>query len=143
MEVGNSCAAFVRIRKYLRCDANLRFCVGALTPTPMCVGFNTLIFEDQSPMQKVAYLTPINVSLTDTAVVKETLCVSKTIAAECGAEYIQVSYDLQILENASRMVSAYEDDLENSLGDELVQFAELRKTVATVIDNSFTFCQKF
>lgn len=44
-----------------------------VTPTPMWVGFNTLIFEDQSPMQKVAYLTPINVSPTDTAVVKETL----------------------------------------------------------------------
>ncbi|CAB3237452.1 unnamed protein product [Arctia plantaginis] len=42
----------------------------------------------------------------------------------------------EILENASRMVSAYEDDLESSLGDELVQFAELLKTdVATVIDS--------
>ncbi|GBP95064.1 hypothetical protein EVAR_66608_1 [Eumeta japonica] len=37
---------------------------------------------------------------------------------------------------SSNMVSAYEDDLENSLGGELVQFAELLKTdVAIVIDS--------
>lgn len=42
----------------------------------------------------------------------------------------------EILEKSSSMVSAYEDDLENSLGGELVQFAELLKTdVATVIDS--------
>ena len=42
----------------------------------------------------------------------------------------------EILEKSSIMVSAYEDDLENSLGGELVQFAELLKTdVATVIDS--------
>nr|XP_023026391.1 proteasome activator complex subunit 3 [Leptinotarsa decemlineata] len=34
----------------------------------------------------------------------------------------------EILENASNMVSACENDLENKLGDELVQFAELLKT---------------
>ncbi|GBP20614.1 Zinc finger MYM-type protein 1 [Eumeta japonica] len=42
----------------------------------------------------------------------------------------------EILEKSSNMVSAYEDDLENSLGGELVQFAELLKTdVAIVIDS--------
>lgn len=42
----------------------------------------------------------------------------------------------EILKKTSSMVSAHADDLENSLGDELVQFAELRRTdVATVIDS--------
>ncbi|GBP58944.1 Zinc finger MYM-type protein 1 [Eumeta japonica] len=42
----------------------------------------------------------------------------------------------EILEKSSNMFSAYEDDLENSLGGELVQFAELLKTdVAIVIDS--------
>ncbi|GBP88981.1 52 kDa repressor of the inhibitor of the protein kinase [Eumeta japonica] len=42
----------------------------------------------------------------------------------------------EILEKSSNMVSAYEDDLENSLGGELVQFAELLKTdMAIVIDS--------
>ncbi|KAH9639129.1 hypothetical protein HF086_018197 [Spodoptera exigua] len=42
----------------------------------------------------------------------------------------------EILEKSSRIVSPYEDDLENSRGGELVQFAELLKTdVTTVIDS--------
>lgn len=42
----------------------------------------------------------------------------------------------EILKRTPNIVSAYQDDLEESLGDELVQFAELLKTdVAAAIDN--------
>lgn len=42
----------------------------------------------------------------------------------------------EILKRTLNIVSAYQDDLEESLGDELVQFAELLKTeVAAAIDN--------
>ena len=63
---------------------------------PMWVDYNSLIFNDKTPTQKVSYLTTVNVSPTNTAVVMETLKQSHKVARECGETYMQVTYDLAI-----------------------------------------------
>lgn len=50
---------------------------------PMWVGYNAKILKDDSRIQKVEYLTQINDSPTNPAVVKETMRRSLQIAAEC------------------------------------------------------------
>lgn len=40
---------------------------------PMWIGLNSMIIDDKSPMQKVHYLMPRNMSPTDTSVVYEAL----------------------------------------------------------------------
>ena len=47
-------------------------------------------------MQKISYLTPINLSPTNTAVVLETMVQSQKVANECNEKYMQVTYDLAI-----------------------------------------------
>lgn len=41
--------------------------------TPLWVGFNNLILNDDSKQQKVSYLTPINLPPKDDAVIIETM----------------------------------------------------------------------
>lgn len=62
----------------------------------MWVGFNSEITGDDSPQQVISYLTPINSSPTNTAVVLETMQQSITILEELNQSYIQVTYDLAI-----------------------------------------------
>lgn len=64
--------------------------------TPMWVGFNSKIVQDNSPKQKVTYLTPINLSPTDKSVVLETMSQAQKAAQECHQRYIQITYDLAI-----------------------------------------------
>ncbi|XP_041981090.1 uncharacterized protein LOC121736526 [Aricia agestis] len=64
--------------------------------TPMWTGFNSLITEDTSALQKVSYLTPINASPTNNSVVHLTLKMAQQIAEECSSKYMQVTYDLAI-----------------------------------------------
>ncbi|CAH1173831.1 unnamed protein product [Phaedon cochleariae] len=64
--------------------------------TPMWVGFNSLIYKDTAPTQKLCYLTTINASPTDKSVVLETMKQSQQVARECGEKYMQVTYDLAI-----------------------------------------------
>ena len=64
--------------------------------TPMWVGFHSKILNDTSLMQKISYLTPINLSPTNTAVVLETMVQSQKVANECNEKYMQVTYDLAI-----------------------------------------------
>lgn len=73
--------------------------------TPMWVGFNSLIFLDESIKQKISYLTTINLSPTNTAVVQETMIQSQKIAEECQELYIQVTYDLAITKIALQIQS--------------------------------------
>lgn len=68
--------------------------------TPMWTGYNSLIFEDKSSLQKVSYLTPINASPTDNSVVHLTLKMAQQIAEECNSKYMQVTYDLAIARTA-------------------------------------------
>lgn len=64
---------------------------------PMWVGYNCLITtNDNKPKQVVSYLTPINLSPTNTSVVLQTMEKSLEICDELGQSCIQVTYDLAI-----------------------------------------------
>lgn len=67
-----------------------------LPDIPMWVGFNSNIINDDSPLQLVSYLTPINASPTNASVVAETMLQSIQIADELNQTYMQVTYDLAI-----------------------------------------------
>ncbi|RVE41875.1 hypothetical protein evm_013483 [Chilo suppressalis] len=77
--------------------------------TPMWVGFNAKIFRDESRIQKVEYLTQINNTPTDPAVVKETMRRSMQIASECGKNFFSVTYDLAMAKVALRIQSAEDE----------------------------------
>ncbi|XP_018358131.1 PREDICTED: uncharacterized protein LOC108757918 isoform X2 [Trachymyrmex cornetzi] len=63
---------------------------------PMWVGYHSKIFIDNSSVQNVSHLTPINDSPTNHSTVLQTLELSQDIARECEAPFIQVTYDLAI-----------------------------------------------
>ncbi|CAH2228320.1 jg1066, partial [Pararge aegeria aegeria] len=67
-----------------------------ISNVPMWVGFHSKILIDDSRVQKVSYLTPINESPTNHSTVLKTLELSQDIANECQAPYIQITYDLAI-----------------------------------------------
>lgn len=71
----------------------------------MWVGFNNLIHLDDSIKQQEAYLTTINLSPTNTAVVQETMFQCLKVVEECKEKYIQVTYDLAIASRASNTVN--------------------------------------
>lgn len=73
--------------------------------TPMWVGFNHKIIQDNSAKQKISYLTPINASPTNPSVVYETMRRSQQIARECQQTYMQVTYDLAITKIAYQIQS--------------------------------------
>jgi len=73
--------------------------------TPMWVGFNSIIYIDESKKQRVSYLTTINKSPTDKAVVMETMKQSLKIAEECNETYMQVTYDLAVAKLAYQIQS--------------------------------------
>ena len=52
--------------------------------TPMWVDYNTLLYQDSSPKQILHYLTTINASPTNKAVLVETIEQSNKVANECG-----------------------------------------------------------
>lgn len=73
---------------------------------PMWTGWNSKIYEDFSPLQKIFYLPQINLSPTSSAVVAETLNVAKKkIASEINKEVITVTYDLAIAKIAYQIQS--------------------------------------
>ncbi|XP_071577048.1 uncharacterized protein [Temnothorax nylanderi] len=78
--------------------------------TPMWVYFNAKIIQDESRIQKIAYLTQINESPTDINVVKETMRRSLTLANECGKMYMQVTYDLAIAKIAYKIQSEEKEE---------------------------------
>lgn len=75
----------------------------------MWVGYNSKIFKDSTKIQKIEYLTQINNSPTDPAVIKETMRRSLAIASECGKKYFNVTYDLAIAKIALRIQAAEEE----------------------------------
>lgn len=81
--------------------------------TPMWVGYNSKIIDDQSIQKKVSYLTPINVSPTNASVVYETMRQSQKIAQECSQQYIQVTYDLAIAKVAYQIQSTEKPEFDN------------------------------
>lgn len=105
--------------------------------TPMWVGFQSLIQTDNSFKQKVSYLTTINLSPTNNAVVLETLNKSQNIAKECREEYMQVTYDLAIAKLALQIQSSESPKFDNlfiHLGPFHIFFT-LFKVIGKFIDN--------
>ena len=80
---------------------------------PMWVEFNAKIVPDTTKKQIVSYLTPINQSLTDSAVVLETMLRAMTIPAECNEQYAQVTYDLGIAKIAMQLQSTEKEEFKN------------------------------
>lgn len=64
--------------------------------TPAWVGFNSLVYNDSSPQQRISYLTTINASPINNFVVVETMKQALKVASECGENYMEVTYDLAI-----------------------------------------------
>lgn len=81
--------------------------------TPMWVGFNSLLHEDPSVQQILCYLTTINASPTNKAVVLETMKQSKAVANECGEDYMEVTYDLAIAKIALQIQSTDKGEFDN------------------------------
>lgn len=74
--------------------------------TPMWTGYIAKSIEDDSKMQKIVYLLQINDSPTDPKVVKETMRRSLAIADECGKNFFNVTYDLNMAKYALRIQAA-------------------------------------
>lgn len=85
----------------------------SIPKVPMWVGFNSLMFKDNSKVQTVSYLTTINESPTNPAVVRETMVRSQKAAAELGEEYIEVTYDLGIAKIAFQIQSSEKPRFDN------------------------------
>lgn len=75
----------------------------------MWTGYVAKNFEENSKIQKIEYLLQINDSPTDLKVVKEAMRRSLVIADECGKEYFNVTYDLNMAKYAMR-IQAAEDE---------------------------------
>ncbi|GFT55474.1 uncharacterized protein TNCV_4957611 [Trichonephila clavipes] len=81
--------------------------------TPMGTGFNSKIIKDTSPKQKVSYLTPINFSPTNVAVVTQTMEQAQVVGKECNQTYVQVTYDLVIAKIAYKIQSTSKPQFNN------------------------------
>ena len=68
----------------------------SIPKTPMWVGFNSLIYENQAPLQKVAYLIPTKLSHIEKFVIYLTLKQAPKIAEKYKETDMQVTYDLRI-----------------------------------------------
>ncbi|GFX34567.1 uncharacterized protein TNCV_3658051 [Trichonephila clavipes] len=81
--------------------------------TPMGTGFNSKIIKDTSPKQKVSYLTHINFSPTNVAVVTHTMEQAQVVGKECNQTYVQVTYDLAIAKIAYKIQSTSKPQFNN------------------------------
>lgn len=79
----------------------------------MWTGFNCRLLEDNSLKQKVSYLTPINSSPTNIAVVVNTMEQAQTIGKECNQSYVQVTYDLAITKIALKIQAVEKPRFDN------------------------------
>ena len=82
---------------------------------PMWIGYNSLIYDDNTCMPKVSYLTTINASPKSTSVVIETLKQSQKVAEECDERYMQVTYDLAIAKVALQIQCTEKPRFDNFL----------------------------
>ncbi|XP_077263749.1 uncharacterized protein LOC143898274 isoform X3 [Temnothorax americanus] len=107
-----------------------------ISDVPMWVGYHSKILIDDSPVQKVSYLTPINDSPTNNSTVLKTLELSQAVASECQTPYIQITYDLAIA-RISYCIQAQEspkfDNIFIHLGAFHIEMAFF-KAVGTFID---------
>jgi len=73
--------------------------------TPMWTGYNSLTTTNHGSKQKIFYLTPINMSPTNTTVIYETMVKAQKIANECNQNFMSVTYDLAIAKVALQIQS--------------------------------------
>ena len=105
--------------------------------TPMWVGFNARLLNDNSKVQKVSYLPPINLSPTDPSVVMETMKRAIQVADECDQKYIVITYDLAIAKMAMQLQSMHKGDFDRifiHLGPFHIEMSYL-KAVGSFIEN--------
>ena len=105
---------------------------------PMWFGFNCMILTDQSEIQKIDYLAPINNSPTSYTVVNEILLMAKEIAQKCQNEMIIVTYDLAIAKMAMQIQESDKPKFDNifvDLGEFHMEIA-LFKAIGKFIDSN-------
>lgn len=71
------------------------------------VGYNSKLYSDYLPVQRIAYLKAINQSPTSLAVIKKTLDNSLKVKNELKTKYIEVTFDLAIAMKAYKIINAY------------------------------------
>ena len=101
-------------------------------------GYHSIIQKDNTPLQKVSYLMPINASPTSNSVVWKTLKVAKKIANDCGCKYMQTTCDLAIAKVSCSIRSKEKpvlNDIFNHIGIFHIKCA-FAKYLGTYIDGS-------
>lgn len=104
----------------------------------MWTGYNSLITTNQGSKQRIFYLTPINMSPTNTTVIYETMVQAKKIANECNQTSISVTYDLAIAKVALQIQTTEQPKFDNlfiNLGAFHIMMANF-KTVGKYIEES-------
>lgn len=72
-----------------------------------------MIHNDISCKQKIAYLTIINSSPTNTSVVLETMRQGLQVSEECNETYMEITYDLAIAKVAMQIQSTEKPRFDN------------------------------
>ena len=81
--------------------------------TPLWVGWNSATFQEDRPIQKIWYMSPINQSPTSDSVVAETLNIAQKVAIECEKESVAVTYELAIAKKAMQIQSTEKPKYDN------------------------------
>ena len=76
-------------------------------------GWNSLVTEDNLPLQQIGYMENIELPPTRLDVVKETLVRSQKVASECGEPYAIVTYDLAIAKPALQIQAQESPSFDN------------------------------
>ncbi|KAE9521357.1 hypothetical protein AGLY_018237 [Aphis glycines] len=104
--------------------------------TPMWTGYNSLTTTNHGSKQKIFYLTPINMSPTNTTVIYETMVQAQKIANECNQNFMSVAYDLAIAKVALQIQTTEQPKFDNlfiNLGAFHIMMAYF-KTIGKFID---------
>jgi len=107
--------------------------------TPMYNGYNSLTTTNHGSKQKIFYLTPINMSLTNTTKIYETMVQAQKIANKCNQNCISVTYDLAIAKVALQIQTTEQPKFDNlfiNLGAFHLMMAYY-KTIGKFIDECF------
>ncbi|KAL4113704.1 hypothetical protein QTP88_017283 [Uroleucon formosanum] len=81
--------------------------------TTMWTGYNSLTTTNHGSKQKIFYLTPINMSPTNTTVIYETMVQAQKIANECHQNFMSVTYDLAIAKVALQIQTTEQPKFDN------------------------------
>lgn len=128
------------LQKLIAVDKDLiwSMSLSRIDSVPMWLGYNCKIGIDESKIQTVEYLSPINESPTSLAVVQETLNIAKEVAKNCNQQQIIATYDLAIAKLAMQIQHTKKpefDDIFINLGAFHTQMAFF-KAIGKYIDSS-------